>query len=452
VLGLRGRLLAAFLALMIVAALASTAVLSRLLAARTRDGVDVYLERQTRDFATAITPLNNHAQAAEFASQFFEILGHDPRELVLLFRTREGRFVSNVPRLHLEQVPEIRRLLEVGSGATWAATASGRVRAVARTIEVAGAPGGVYLVARFTDALDRDRAEQIRLFLLILIGAIGVAGAAGYFIAGRALQPLRQISRTARLISREDLSRRIEYRGPRDEVGELAGTFNEMLGRLEAAFAEQQRFLTDVSHELRTPMQVIKGHLEVLNRLPNASREETRETLALVLDEVDRMARLVAQLLTLARSVGVVAIAPIAVRPFLVEILRKATTLAPRRFALDVSGEPTVAADRDALTQIVLNLTQNAVDNTTPADGITLGAEEQAGRARIWVTDTGRGIPPAALPHVFDRFYRVDNDNGGGAGLGLSIVDALVRAQGGTVTVQSREGEGSIFEVVLPAR
>jgi signal transduction histidine kinase len=450
VLGLRGRLLAAFLALMIVAALASTAVLSRLLASRTRDGVDVFLERQTRDFAIAITPLNNHAQTAEFASQFFEVLGHDPRELGLLFRTREGRVVSNVPRLRLQEIPEIRRLLEVGSGATWAATAAGRARAVARTIEVAGAPGGVYLVARFTDSLDRDRAEQIRLFLLILLGAIGVAGTAGYFIAGRALQPLRQISRTARLISREDLSRRIEYSGPRDEVGELANTFNEMLGRLEAAFAEQQRFLTDVSHELRTPMQVIKGHLEVLNRLPDASREETRETLAVVLDEVDRMARLVAQLLTLARSVGVVAIKPIALRPFLVDILRKATTLAPRRFALDVSGEPTAAADRDALTQIVLNLTQNAVDNTTPADEITLGAEERAGRTRIWVTDTGRGIPSSALPHVFERFYRV-SDNGG-AGLGLSIVDALVRALGGAVAVRSREGEGATFEIVLPAR
>jgi signal transduction histidine kinase len=109
-----------------------------------------------------------------------------------------------------------------------------------------------------------------------------------------------------------------------------------------------------------------------------------------------------------------------------------------------------VAADRDALTQIVLNLTQNAVDNTAPSDGITLGAEERGGQTRIWVTDTGRGIPAAALPHVFERFYRV-GDNGG-TGLGLSIVDALVRAHGGTVTVRSREGEGASFEVVLPAR
>jgi signal transduction histidine kinase len=449
VLGLRGRLLAAFLALMVVAALASAAVLSRLLAARTRDGLDRYLERQTRDFAAAIAPLNDPAHAAEFASQFFEVVGHDPRELALLFRTREGRVTANVPLLRLEQVPEIRRLLEVGTGATWAMTASGRARAVARTIEVAGAPGGVYLVARFSDALDRDRAEQIRLFLVILIGAIGVAGAAGYFIASRALQPVRQISRTARLISREDLSGRIDYRGPQDEVGELAGTFNEMLGRLEAAFSEQQRFLTDVSHELRTPMQVIKGHLEVLNRLPNPSREETRETLTLVLDEVDRMARLVAQLLTLARSVGVVVMKPIALRPFLEELLRKAETLAPRRFALDVSEEPTVAADRDALTQIVLNLAQNAVDNTTPDDRITLGADAHAGQTRIWVRDTGRGIPPTALPRVFERFYRVQDN--GGAGLGLSIVEALARAQGGTVTVESREGEGATFEVLLPS-
>jgi signal transduction histidine kinase len=222
-----------------------------------------------------------------------------------------------------------------------------------------------------------------------------------------------------------------------------------MLGRLEAAFTEQQRFLTDVSHELRSPMQVIKGHLEVLNRLANPSREETRETLTLVLDEVDRMARLVGQLLTLARSAGAVIMAPIALRPFLEDLVRKAETLAPRQFALEVSGDPTVAADRDALTQIVLNLTQNAVDNTTPDDRIALGAGAHGDGTRIWVRDTGRGIPAAALPHVFERFYRV-NDNGG-SGLGLSIVDALVRALGGTVTVHSRQGEGTTFEIVLPA-
>jgi signal transduction histidine kinase len=196
-------------------------------------------------------------------------------------------------------------------------------------------------------------------------------------------------------------------------------------------------------------MQIIKGHLEVLNRLPNPTPAETRDTLSLVLDEVDRMARLVGQLLTLARSAGVLALKPMALRPFLEDVVRKAETLAPRRFSLEVDGEPRVTANRDALTQIIFNLVQNAVDNTSPDDHIAIGAAGDDDRVRVWVRDTGRGIPEEALPRLFERFYRVNED--GRAGLGLTIVEALVRAHGGTVTARSRSGEGATFEVVLPA-
>jgi len=369
--------------------------------------------------------------------------------LVLLFRAPNGRVVSNASRLRLETVPAIRELIEMGSGSRWAQTPEGRARVLARTVPVAGLPAGVYVLARFTDPLDRNRAEMVRLFLMILLGTLTVAGGAGYILTGKALEPLRRISRTARMIRREDLSRRIDYRGPGDEVGELAGTFDEMLGRLESAFAEQHHFLSDVSHELRTPMQVIKGHLEVLNRLPAPSPQEYRETLALVLDEVDRMARLVGQLLTLARSTGVLSWKPLALRPFLEDILRKAETLAPRRFSLDVADEVMLVADRDALTQIMLNLAQNAVDNTSPDDRITIGAAADGQDVRLWVQDTGRGIPEGAIPHLFERFYRVGEN--GGAGLGLAIVDALVRAHGGRLRVESQFGAGATFEVIIPA-
>lgn len=448
-LGLRGRLLAVFLTMMAIAAVGSTALISRLLAVRSLSGLDRYLVRRGVELVAELP----HATAApaDLAAAWgaaLEKTGYDPAELAAVLRTPDGRLLATQPSLRLEEAPGARELLAVGSGIGWARTAKGRARLAARPVPVSGGPPGVLLLARFTDPLDRNRGEMVRLFLLVLLGSLLLAGVAGYFLAGGALRPLREITRTARLISREDLSSRIDFRGRQDEVGHLAATLNEMLGRLEAAFGEQQRFLSDVSHELRTPMQVIKGHLEVLQRLPDPSGEEYRATLALVLDELDRMARMTGQLLTLARSTGTLKRTPVPARPFLEEIVRKAGTLAPRRFGLEAE-EVTIPADRDALTQIMLNLVQNAVENTVPQDRITVGAAGDGREIRLWVTDSGRGIPPEALPHIFERFFRVGEN--GGSGLGLAIVKALVQAHGGHVRATSRSGEGSIFEVFLPA-
>lgn len=433
--------------MMLIAALGSTALVSRMLAARSRDGLDRYLDRRSREFLAAVAPADPASLPAAVAG-FLERAGYDPEELAVLVQLADGRLLTTQPDLRLEQVPEARLLLDQEAGWAWAQTAKGRARLAARSVQVGGVPAPVFLIARFTDPLDRNRTEMVRLFLAVLLGSLLLAGVAGYFLAGHALEPVRRITRTARLISREDLSRRITFQGPQDEVGELAATFDEMLARLEAAFAEQRRFLTDVSHELRTPMQVIKGHLEVLRRLPDPSAEESRATLDLVLDEVDRMARLTGQLLTLARSSGALMRRPVALRPFLEEIVRKAETLAPRRFALEAEDDISVLADRDALTQIMLNLVQNAVDSSTPDDHITIGVAADPGEVRLWVADTGRGISEEALPHLFERFYRVADN--GGTGLGLAIVDALVRAHGGRVRVESRLGRGSTFEVILP--
>lgn len=446
--GLRGRLLAVFLAMMLLASLASTALISRLLAARSREGLDGYLNGKVAEFLTGAVTASTPEELRGFAASFFARAGYDPAELVLLLRTADGVVVSSAPALGLETSPQVRMLLDRGDGEAWIQTARGGARVAVRTVRVDGAVAGAYLVARFTDALDRNRTAMVRLFLLVLLGTLVAAGAIGYGLAGRALASLRQIARTARLISREDLTRRIGYRGAHDEVGTLAATLDEMLERLEAAFAEQQQFLSDVSHELRTPMQVIKGHLEVLRRLPQTDPQEVRETLTLVLEEVDRMAKLTTQLLTLARARAAPARQPLVLRPFLEEILRKAQTLAPRRFALQADADIIVTVDRDALTQIMLNLLQNAVDNTSPEDGITIGAAADHHEFRLWVADTGRGIPPEAMDHLFDRFYRVGEN--GGSGLGLAIVDALARAHGGRVHARSRLGEGSTFEVILP--
>lgn len=289
--------------MMLIASLASTALISRLLAARSREGLDRYLHGKAMEFLNRAAGAATAEETQRVARGFFSQAGYDPAELVLLLRMTDGRVVSSAPGLRLEAVPEVRGLLDQGLGEGWVPTPRGRARIVVRPLRLSsGLLAGAYLVGRFTDALDRSRTAMVRLFLVVLVSTLAAAGLGGYALAGRALSPLRRIARIARLISREDLSRRIPIDGPRDEVGDLTATLNEMFGRLEAAFAEQHRFLSDVSHELRTPMQVIKGHLEVLRRLPQTDPRELREILSLVLEEVDRMARLTTQLLTLARA------------------------------------------------------------------------------------------------------------------------------------------------------
>ena len=447
-LGLRGRLLAVFLTMMAIAALGSTALFSRLLAVRSLTSLDRYLERRGREFVATLGP--GRANLKDFpaaGTTALEKAGYDPAELAGLLRLPDGHITATQPALRLEEGPQARDLLARGSGVGWTQTSRGRARLAAHAVDVGESAPAVFLLARFTDPIDRNRGEVVRLFLGVLFGSLSLASIAGYFLAGRALRPLRDITRTARLISREDLSRRITFRGHQDEVGQLAATFNEMLGRLEAAFTEQQRFLSDVSHELRTPMQVIKGHLEVLQRLPHPTAAESRATLTLVLDEVNRMARLTGQLLTLARSAGALTRTSVPARPFLEEIVRKAGTLGSRRFTLEAE-EITIPMNRDALTQILLNLVQNAVENTAPQDRITVGAAGGGEEIRLWVADTGRGIAEEALPHIFERFFRVGED--GGSGLGLAIVDALVRAHGGQVKVESQVGRGTKVEIILP--
>ena len=309
---------------------------------------------------------------------------------------------------------------------------------------------------------DDDVRETLRSLLLILaVGyplTLGVASAGGAFLAGRALGPIDSITQAARRISAADLSQRLNLPLPDDEVGRLARTFDEMIARLEEGFRRQRQFTADASHELRTPLTAIKGQVEVaLSRDRDA--EGYRRVLQAVNEESDRLIRLAASLLTLARAdAGGVALSrerlelPGLVSAVAEQVARSAQAKGVRLVAAD-GPLLAILADEDMVIQLLLNLLDNAVKYTESGGQVRLSWKAVDGTAEISVSDTGTGIAAEHLPHIFDRFYRADPARGragGGAGLGLSICRWIVEAHGGAISVDSAPGAGSTFIVRLP--
>ena len=329
-------------------------------------------------------------------------------------------------------------------------TGSGEVRFLAVPVRVEGRPRGVFTV---TASLGRERAEvtdALQGAMLTSLGVLALASALAFLIAGRVLAPLRGLRDTARSISDSDLSRRIPVHG-HDELADLARTFNAMLDRLEQAFASQKDFVSDAGHELRTPITIIRGHLELMGDDP----DERRETVALVTDELERMSRFVDDLLLLAkaRRPDFLRPEPLDLDNLARELLRKAEALAPREWRLE-AGEAggRIVADRQRLTQAVMNLATNAARHTSPDDPIELGARLHGDHAVLWVRDHGPGVPEADRERIFERFVQAGNGRrrADGAGLGLAIVRAIAEAHGGRVELESPEGGGSRFSVIIP--
>ena len=285
-----------------------------------------------------------------------------------------------------------------------------------------------------------------------------VASFGGLFLAARALSPIDRITRQAQRISAENLDERIGLDLANDELGRLARTFDAMIARLDDAFARQRQFTADASHELRTPLTILKGQLDVaLNREREA--EAYRQVLQAANDEVDHMIRLTSGLLTLARADADEV--PIRKEPVdagsivagAVEQVRAATEAKGISLALQPGPNVTLDADEDLLLQLMLNLLDNALKHTPAGGHIEAGWSVNRKRAVLFVADSGVGIAPEHLPHLFDRFYRVEKARSradGGAGLGLAICRWIADVHGGTLAVESEPGAGSRFNFELP--
>lgn len=309
---------------------------------------------------------------------------------------------------------------------------------------------GVFVVAQVTagerQEVDEAMAVMIQVKIFVIIGATIFA----WLAAGRTLTPLHLLTHTARSIRETDLSRRIPVKGAY-EIAELATTFNEMLDRLQAAFSSQRNFINDASHELRTPITIIRGHLELMGDDP----QEREETVALVTDELDRMSRFVEDLLLLAKAEqpNFLKLETLDLASLIVEIYSKAIALSSdRHWQLDCNSPGKIVADRQRLTQAMVNLAQNATQHTKSGDTIALGCQLAKDGVRLWVRDTGEGISLEDQQRIFERFARSTKSQrrSEGAGLGLAIVQAIAQAHSGKIELISRPRRGSTFTIVLP--
>lgn len=331
-------------------------------------------------------------------------------------------------------------------------------RVLARPVVEGGRTVAVLRVARSEQGVETALDRLLLLMGLAVPLTLALAVAGGLFLASRALGPIDRITRAAARIGAEDLSRRLALPASPDEVGRLAGTFDRMLERLEEAFARQRRFTADASHELRTPLALLAGRAEVALDRPRAP-EEYREALAGVRDDAARMARLLGELLTLARAdrgQDALAREPVALADLVADTVAALEPLAAER-AVALAAGPlapcVVAGDQTRLTQLLINLVDNALKYTPAGGRVTVGLAREGDAATLTVADTGIGIAPEHLPHLFERFYRVDAARSraeGGSGLGLAIADWIARAHGGRIAVTSRVGVGTTFSVSLP--
>ncbi len=308
--------------------------------------------------------------------------------------------------------------------------------------------------------LDRaDAATALFRQLVPLLAGFGAAVTllAGYLLAGQAIRPVATVTETAGAIARSrDFARRVPEPRRRDELGRLAATFNTMLASLHEAYQAQQRFVADASHELRAPLTVIQANLELVRRHPDLPAAERDEAIGEASREAGRLARLVADLLALARADAGLPLRRwrVEVDRLLLDAFAEARPLA-RGQRLEISQlEPVqITGDPDRLKQLVLILLDNAIKYTPPGGQVILDLRRNGTSAEILVRDTGIGIAPEDLPHVFDRFYRADparSRDPGGTGLGLAIARWIAEQHGGQITLASSPGAGTTARVCLP--
>jgi len=289
----------------------------------------------------------------------------------------------------------------------------------------------------------------IPLFLIIAAGG-------GLFLASRALAPIDRITKTARVIGRGDLRRRLNMPKVEDEVGRLAMTFDEMLNRLETSFKKERQFTSDASHELRTPITVIRAIAE--ETLKGArSEEEYRDALDVILKEVANMGNMVSQLLLLTRGDEgryKLEMENINLKIVIEDVVGEMQTMAGQfgiNICLNADKSVVVKGDQTLLTRLFINLIENAIKYNKESGWIKVALHEARDFARIIVEDSGIGIPEEDMPHIFDRFYRVDRSRSSdGTGLGLSIVRWIVKIHNGQIYVKSHPGKGTEFEIFLP--
>jgi heavy metal sensor kinase len=389
--------------------------------------------------------------APELSDRFIRVTRGDGSVLYVSGPPADQSFdPSIVPPAQAERAAEFTRLERLGDGRSL----------LIASFRAATTQGGSYLTEVGTSAEPVERLAR-HILALLALGiplVIAVAAAGGYLVARQALKPVEQIAGKAEVITQHNLSERLPVARTGDELERLSVALNHMITRLDDAFGNSKRFVADASHELRTPLTVIQGELENLSADPQLPAE-LRDRVGSTLEEVERLGKIVQKLFALSRLdageaqqewVRLDLSALVAATSDQMHLLAEDRNITVTRD----TGKPVhVMGDRARLKQVVVNLLDNAVKYTSPGGSVRLKVYPDLGQGVIEVADTGVGIPPEAVPLVFERFFRVDREHSageGGAGLGLAIVKSICAAHGGRVVVESVAGSGSKFLVMLP--
>lgn len=462
----RARIIGAMVLLLAVAFAGSLVLSAQILNARTDAMIDDRLTHAATSFRTFAVSPSGRTQftSDDLLTRYLQDTVPDRAETAFsLLDSAPHRRMAGDPPVRLDKDPAFLALVSGYEDPAHGRykTSAGEVSYAVLPVQVVGDPvPGALVSVQFRKEVAAPLFSSLGIFALAGGLAVIGAGIACWLIAGRVLAPLRLVRETAETISESDLHGRIEVTG-RDDVAALARTFNHMLDRLETAFATQQQFVDDAGHELRTPITVIRGQLEMMGEDP----AERADTIAIVTDELDRMSRIVNDLLLLAKSQQPDFVVPqeLELMDLLVDALSKASMLGPQTWAVDELAEGRIVADAQRLTQALMQLASNAVAHTPPGGTIALGSRllpesmshgesrPDGGRLLLWVRDTGAGIAKADQEGIFSRFRRGGNPRQStGAGLGLAIVRSIADAHGGTVAVSSSPGAGATFTLNLP--
>jgi two-component system, OmpR family, sensor kinase len=453
----RVRILASYLVLLLFSALVGGIALRSVLLARAGERVDDALVQETEEFRTLASMGRNPRTGRPFGDDIEAIFNvflsrNVPAQGEAFFTFVGGREhrESYAPGVDTPSVGQLESAARDGSGSGEFDADGRRIRYLSVPVRAGGAQQGAFVVTSDLSSEIDQVNDDLRVAAGVALGVFLIASLLAWLVAGRVLSPLRALRDTARSITESDLTRRIPVEGD-DELADLARTFNEMVDRLEAAFASQKEFISDAGHELRTPITIVRGHLELLDDDP----KERAETIELVTDELDRMGRLVNDLLLLAKAQrpDFLQPEPIEADEFTRELFAKASALAGRDWRLSEVASGRIVADRQRLTQAVMNLSQNAVNHTGDRDAVELGSTIANGSVSLWVRDTGPGVAEEDRRRIFERFARgSEARRTDGSGLGLAITQAIAEAHHGRVELDSRPGAGARFTIVIPTR
>jgi signal transduction histidine kinase len=457
----RTRILAWYLALTTIFLTLSVPVVTRLILFQVNLRVrsDLIEELEAFDnFQQTQFPQIETQNEAMLAKLFKEFLNYKiPEDDTFLITILDGQFYYSNPRsrpniLAIEsQLMQKWSTLKEPTEGEWTTSNPeiGRILYLTKPVIVRGEVIGILIAAHLTAGEVKEAFDAVKMSLKILVIALLCAALAAWIASGKVLNPLQKLSQTVASIDESDLEQRIAVTGS-GEIAQLTKRFNQMMERLQKVFLSQRELLNDAGHELRTPITIIRGHLELMGNDP----QEQEETLAIVFDELDRMSRLVNNLVLLAKAerFDFLQEETINIALFTQEIYSKITTLAPRNWQLNNRGRGHFQGDRQCLTQAMINLAQNAVQHTEETDRIILGSKSNRNAVSFWIEDTGAGFAPKDRKLIFQRFARAANNRrySQGQGLGLSIVQAIAQAHRGQVEANGEIGKGAIFTLILP--